>query len=428
MARVQILSTLAALFIIAPTLCLQKEHFKKDEVKIVEIEDATFFDSVYIETHDFLVLVIPDSCKECEGLMKEFETNKEKIAEEFPDLLIGYIHGRLNNNFLVRRAMDVNTRPSSIIAKAFVKNRLIAYEGRINVKRLTKWVRGILEESLMDNRLPPSGIIQVNPSMLHYLSKETEDETSVLLAPATNFLKNKNFATSLEKAREHFEKNGLSLFIGLVEEEMPMLEVGGFDKKSQSQNLVFLQKTHSGALFISVKEETEDEVISEKNIIEWVKLNSVPEMTRIEKKAELAALIKDKRKDYMILGYTLPGNATRISSIAKTVGDLARKIKDLLISGHSKSFTEIIFERMQFALTTNTMIANKFGFEDEKEAVVIIFNDEDTATAQNPTKVFTVLGKSGQDENEPMEIEPMIELMNDYLGLELLEKMEKDEL
>ena len=81
MARVQILSTFVTLFIIAPTLCLQKEQVKKDEVKIVEIHDATFFNSVYIENHDFLVLVIPDECTECQGLMKEFEKNKVKIAK-----------------------------------------------------------------------------------------------------------------------------------------------------------------------------------------------------------------------------------------------------------------------------------------------------------------------------------------------------------
>ena len=131
MARIQILSTFVTLFFVAPTLCFQKEQFKKDEVKIVELEDATFFNSVYIENQDYLVLIIPDDCKECQELMKEFEANKDKIAEEFPDLLIGYIHGELDSNFLVRRAMGVKTRPSSLIAKAFVTNRLTAYEGKI---------------------------------------------------------------------------------------------------------------------------------------------------------------------------------------------------------------------------------------------------------------------------------------------------------
>ena len=150
----------------------------------------------------------------------------------------------------------------------------------------------------------------------------------------------------------------------------------------------------------------EDDVISEKNIIEWVKLNSVPKMTRIEKKAELSAMIK--YKDYMILGYASQGNGTGISSIAKTVGDLATEMKFNLISGHSQTFTEVFFERIQFTLSTNKMIAEKFGVEGGKDAVIVIYNDGNTGYE---TKVYTVLAKRKQDEKDPMKIQPMIETL-----------------
>ena len=59
----------------------------------------------------------------------------------------------------------------------------------------------------------------------------------------------------MEKAQEHFEiaKNGLNVIIGLVEEDMPSF---GFEKKSKSQNLVFLQKSNTGALFSKVRGNT----------------------------------------------------------------------------------------------------------------------------------------------------------------------------
>ena len=81
------------------------------------------------------MLMVPDNCKECPGLMKEFEKSKEKIAEEAPDLNIGYIYRPKSSNFLVRRALDANSQSSSLTVKAFVKNRLFTYEGNFKSSR-----------------------------------------------------------------------------------------------------------------------------------------------------------------------------------------------------------------------------------------------------------------------------------------------------
>ena len=61
--------------------------------------------------------------------------------------------------------------------------------GRININRLTKWLKDILQESVMDSRLPPSGTIQVDSDMLHYLTKETMDDSNLILAAADSYIK-----------------------------------------------------------------------------------------------------------------------------------------------------------------------------------------------------------------------------------------------
>ena len=71
MTTTLIFSTFFTLFvIITPAFCLQKHKVEKDEAKIVQLQDADFFNKIYIEMHNYLVLVIPDECKECSGLMK----------------------------------------------------------------------------------------------------------------------------------------------------------------------------------------------------------------------------------------------------------------------------------------------------------------------------------------------------------------------
>ena len=129
MARKQILSAFLGFFIISTSLCLKKEKLQKDETKIVQLQDIDFFNKVHIEEQDFLILVVPDECSECQGLMSEFQKGKAKVAEEFPDLIIGYIYGRSDNNVLVRRAMEVDTESSSLTVKALIKNHLFVYEG-----------------------------------------------------------------------------------------------------------------------------------------------------------------------------------------------------------------------------------------------------------------------------------------------------------
>ena len=124
------------LLIIAPILALQKHKLPKDEAKIIQLQDADFFNKIYIEGRDYLVLVIPDDCKECKGLMLDFQKNKEKIAEDFPDGSIGYIFGKTEDNILVRRAVDANLKSSSLVVKAFIKNRLFTYEGNVVSKKV----------------------------------------------------------------------------------------------------------------------------------------------------------------------------------------------------------------------------------------------------------------------------------------------------
>ena len=133
--------------------------------------------------------------------------------------------------------------------------------------------------------------------------------------------------------------------------------------------------------------------------------------------------MKMKEKSYLILGYAAPGNAMKFSSMAKTVGDLAVKIKSLLISESTKDFNvqELYLDSSEFLLTTNTLIAEKFGLEDVREAIVVIFED---SAAEKGSKVYSVLEKRSEDQKEEIQLEPMIKSLQKLF----FKTNEKDEL
>ena len=56
------------------------------------------------------------------------------------------------------------------------------------MKRLEKWLREIAETLASEARSPPSGIIQMNSAMLHYISKQIEQPHSFLLVPAHSYM------------------------------------------------------------------------------------------------------------------------------------------------------------------------------------------------------------------------------------------------
>ena len=60
--------------------------------------------------------------------------------------------------------------------------------GRINVKRLSKWMKETLESSSGDDRAPPKGVIQMDLSLLHHLTKEAKHDLKMLLVPASKFI------------------------------------------------------------------------------------------------------------------------------------------------------------------------------------------------------------------------------------------------
>jgi len=411
MARGHILSAFLVLFIITTSLCLKKEKLEKDETRIIQLQDADFFNKVHIEDQDLLVLIVPDECAECNGLMTEFQKSKAKVAEEFPDLTIGYIYGRSDNNALVRRAIDVGPESSFLTIKALVKNRLFVYEGRINMKRLSKWIKEVSESSSTEHRLPPSGVIQMDPAMLRYLTKETKGDLNLLLVPASAYIQNEKFASKLEKTQEHYKKNGFSSCIGLVEEDMPLPELDGV--KVGPDDIVLVQKSIGGALFTNTKEMAKDEGISETDLISWIDSSAIQKMIRIQSKAELGTILKDK--DFLILGYTSPGNEIRFSSMAKTVGDLGVNLKTMLLSsdsGDSKGNTELFLGTSQIVLSTNTLIAGRFNLEGAKEAIVVIFKDD---TKEEDAKAYSVLAKRFLGEKEPIEVQPMVDSLKNLL-------------
>ena len=167
-------------------------------------------------------------------------------------------------------------------------------------------------------------------------------------------------------------------------------------------------------------EEKEEELTTEKNIIEWLKLNHVPKIASIEKRAELKAAIKDN--DYLILGYSRPDNSSAARLLVHTIGKLAQQTKSFLISEHSKSYTEIFFERMKFALTTNRMIADKFELAGSKQAIIAIFNEDSTVY---DNKIYVLLAKEDDgDDDDGLDIEQMMSSLKDVL----IGDREKDEL
>ena len=115
--------------IIKSSTCFENSQIKKDVSQIVELQDADFFNQVHIEDRDFLVLVVPEQCEECHALTTEFQQNRDEIAQKFPDLSLGYVYEHSTSNVLVRRTMDVPTKPSTLIVKALIKNRLYVYSG-----------------------------------------------------------------------------------------------------------------------------------------------------------------------------------------------------------------------------------------------------------------------------------------------------------
>ena len=148
-------------------------------------------------------------------------------------------------------------------------------------------------------------------------------------------------------------------------------------------------------------------------MISWIDSISIPKITKIQTKAELN--IKIKEKMYLILGYTSPGNKIRFSSIANTIGELAITAKTLLMSASTNDFNvqELYFETSEFLLSTNTQIAEKFGLEGVEEAIVVIYDDS-----------YSVLSKRTKDQEESIEIEPMIKSLKElFFG-----KKQKDEL
>ena len=122
-------TTFLVFTIIKSSTCTKIGQIKKDVSQIVELQDADFFNLVHIEDRDFLVLVVPEHCEECHALTTEFQQNKDEIAQKFPDLSLGYVYEHSTSNVLVRRTMDVPTKPLTLIVKAFIKNRLYVYSG-----------------------------------------------------------------------------------------------------------------------------------------------------------------------------------------------------------------------------------------------------------------------------------------------------------
>ena len=129
MAIGYLFTTFLLFTIIELSTCIKNTQIKKDVSQIVELQDADFFNRVHIEDRDFLVLVVPEHCEECHVLTTEFQQNKDEIAEKFPDLSLGYLYEHSTSNLLVRRNMDVPKKPSTLIVKALIKNRLHVYSG-----------------------------------------------------------------------------------------------------------------------------------------------------------------------------------------------------------------------------------------------------------------------------------------------------------
>ena len=148
----------------------------------------------------------------------------------------------------------------------------------------------------------------------------------------------------------------------------------------------------------------------------------MPKISKIDRKDDLVRSLKEK--DYVVLGYTAPGNTKGLASITKTVGKLATTIKSVLKSKSTAELNliELYLAKSEFVLSTNTVIAQKFGLEQGvKYAVIIIFKDPESAAK---SLVFSILEKRFEDNKNPIEVEPMMQSLQHLF----FERPEKDEL
>ena len=165
-----------------------------------------------------------------------------------------------------------------------------------------------------------------------------------------------------------------------------------------------------------------DEGISETDLISWIDQSAIPKMIRIKKKAEFGAIMESK--DFLILGFTSPGNEMKFSSMAKTIGDLGMKFRNMLLvsdSKGSKRDVELFLGTSQFVLSTNTLIAERFNLEGANEAIIAIFKDDDK---DKHSKAYSVLTKRFSDDKGKIEVDSMIKSLKKLL----FEKSKKDEL
>ena len=165
--------------------------------------------------------------------------------------------------------------------------------------------------------------------------------------------------------------------------------------------------------------ESKGEKIKEDEVISWIETNTVPKISRIERKEDLANNLKDN--DYVVIGYTVPA---QLNSMTETIGNLATTIKYVLKSKSSAEFNleELYLAKSGFFLSTNTLIAQKFGLENGvKDALIFIFKDGDSV---ENSKSFAVLHKGFETVKEPIKIEPIVQSLQKLI----FGKSEKDEL
>ena len=139
----------------------------------------------------------------------------------------------------------------------------------------------------------------------------------------------------------------------------------------------------------------------------------MPKISKVDRKDDLALAMKEK--DYVILGYTAPGNTGRLSTMTKTVGKLATTIKSALKSRSTddSNLLDLYMEKSGFLLSTNTIIANKFGLQQGvKDAVIIIFKDPDS---KEDSKVFSILEKRFENDKDPIKVETMVKSLESLL-------------
>ena len=139
----------------------------------------------------------------------------------------------------------------------------------------------------------------------------------------------------------------------------------------------------------------------------------MPKVSKVDRKDDLALAMKEN--DYLILGYTAPGNTERLLSMTRTVGNLATTIKSALKSRSTDDINllELYMEKSGFFLSTNSIIANTFGLEQGvKDAVIIILKDPDS---KEDSKVFSILEKRFENDKDPIEIEAMVKSLQSLL-------------